>query len=103
MWTVEPLLISEINGLPIFELLAIVFLSSFVLTAIRITAKKRWVLVLRQPLVVFLVGVVGICGSDFAYIFGTQYAAVAHVVLIDYLWPTLTILFTSLLPKEKCT
>lgn len=101
MWTVEPLLISEVNSLPIFEVLTIIFASSFVMTAIRLTLKRRWHLVLKQPLFIWLAGMLGICASDFAYIYGSQHAPIAHVDLIDYLWPCLAICFTSMLPKEK--
>lgn len=100
MWTVEPLLISEVESLPIFEVLAIIFTSSFILTSIRLTIKRKWHLVLRQPAFVWLVGVFGICVSDFAYIFGAQHAPIAHVDLIDYLWPCFAICFTGLLPNE---
>lgn len=103
MWTVEPLLISEVNGLPIFELLAIIFASSFALTAVRLTVRRAWHTVLGQPALIWLVGLIGICGSDFAYIFGAQQAPIAHVDLIDYLWPCLAVAFTSMLPKERFT
>lgn len=101
MWALEPLLVSEINRLPIFEVLAIIFLSSFAVTAIRITRNKSWKCLLTQPAYVWLVGVVGICASDFAYIYGSQFAPIAHVELIDYLWPSFAILFASFLPSEK--
>jgi drug/metabolite transporter (DMT)-like permease len=101
MWTVEPLLISEINRLPIFEILFIIFFSSFTITAIRLTIRKQWMSVLKQPLFIWLVGIMGICLSDFAYIFGAQQAPIAHVDLIDYLWPCFVIGFSGLLPNEK--
>ncbi len=101
MWTVEPLLISSVNDLPIFELLTIIFFSSFAITAVRITLNKRWHLVLKQSAYIWLAGFVGICLSDFAYVYGSQYAPIAHVDLIDYIWPCMGIFFTSLLPKEK--
>lgn len=103
MWTVEPLLISEVNELPIFEVLAIIFFSSFALTAFRLTKHKRWHLVLKQPAFVWIAGLMGICMSDFAYIYGAQHAPIAHVDLIDYLWPCLVVAFTSMLPKERFT
>ena len=101
MWTVEPLLISEINRLPIFEVLFIIFSSSFALTAIRLTIKKQWMTVLKQPVFIWVAGIMGICLSDFAYIFGAQQAPIAHVDLIDYLWPCFVIGFSGLLPNEK--
>jgi len=101
LWTVEPLLISEVNSLPIFEVLTIIFMSAFLFTSIRITKKRLWGTVLKQSWVVWLAGIVGICASDFAYIYGAQFAPIAHVDLIDYLWPCLVILFTGFLPKER--
>jgi drug/metabolite transporter (DMT)-like permease len=65
--------------------------------------RGSWHTVLKQPAFIWLAGVAGICGSDFAYIYGTQYAPVAHVDLIDYLWPCLVVAFTSMLPKERFT
>lgn len=103
MWTLEPLLVSEVNGLPIFELLAIIFFSSFFITAIRATKKKRWGLILKQPAFIWIAGFMGICASDFAYIYGSQHAPIAHVDLIDYLWPCLVVAFTSMLPNERFT
>lgn len=103
LWTIEPLLISEVNSLPIFEILTIIFASSFLLTAIRLTLKKRWSLVLKQPLFIWVAGIFGICASDFAYIYGAQHAPIAHVDLIDYLWPCFAICFTGLLPQERFT
>ncbi|MBS0290181.1 MAG: DMT family transporter [Proteobacteria bacterium] len=100
IWTIQPLLISEINGLPIFELLAIIFFSSFLLTFFRLAKQKRWHII-KQPLYVWLAGFLGICASDFAYIHGAQYAPIAHVDLIDYLWPCLVIAFACMLPKER--
>jgi drug/metabolite transporter (DMT)-like permease len=103
MWTVEPLLISEVNGLPIFEVLTIIFFSSFMLTAVRLTQTRRWAKVLKQPALIWIVGFLGICMSDFAYIYGAQHAPIAHVDLVDYMWPCLVVLFTSMLPKERFT
>ncbi len=103
MWTVEPLLISEVNELPIFEVLAIIFFSSFALTAIRLTKRRAWGSVLKQPAFIWIAGLMGICLSDFAYIYGAQYAPIAHVDLIDYLWPCLVVAFTSMLPRERFT
>ena len=101
MWTIEPLLISEVNSLPIFELLFIIFFSSFALTAIRLTIRKQWLSVLKQPIFIWVTGIMGVCISDFAYIFGSQLAPIAHIDLIDYLWPCFVIGFSGLLPNEK--
>ncbi len=62
--------------------------------AIRLTLLKRWHL-LKQPLMIWIIGIIGICGSDIAYITAVKYAPPAHVDFIDYLWPFLVILITG--------
>lgn len=101
MWAIEPLLISEVQRLPIFELLSIIFASSFLITAFRLTINKSWKTIRRQPLTIWVAGILGVCGSDFAYIHGAQHAPIAHVDLIDYLWPCVAIVLVGLLPREK--
>lgn len=101
LWSLEPLVIAEINDIPIFEMLTIVFTSSFLVTAIRVTIKKKWKQIFSQPLFLWLIGSTFICGSDLAYVLGAYCAPIAHVDLIDYLWPCFVVLFISLLPREK--
>jgi len=101
LWAIEPLLVSELTALPVLEALAIIFFSAFAFTAVRITLKKGWGQIFKQPLFIWVVGTIGICCSDFAYIYGARFAPIAHVELIDYIWPCMVIIFTGLLPKER--
>lgn len=103
IWSLYALLVSEILvNLPIFETAFLVFSISFVAMAIRLTLKKQWSLV-KQPFIIWLIGIIGVCGSDLAYVSAVKYAPPAHVDFIDYLWPFLVIVFTSFLPKEHFT
>lgn len=101
LWAAEPLLVSEMTGMPIFEALSIVFLSCFIPNAIRLTLTKKWHIVKNQPLFVWLMGIACICGSDLSYILGAGCAPIAHVDLIDYMWPCMVVLFIGMLPKEN--
>ena len=101
IWAVEPLLVSEIKTLPIFELLTIVFMSSFSVTAIKLTISRKWSTVKNHYPWIWIAGLVGVCGGDFAYIYGAQFAPIAHVDLIDYLWPCVAVVFTGFLPNER--
>ncbi len=101
LWAVEPLVVSELINVPLFEILAIVFTSCFLLTAIRITILRRWKIILQQKLFVWIFGVFAICGSDLCYLVGAKLAPIAHVDLIDYLWPCLIVVFLGFLPNEK--
>jgi drug/metabolite transporter (DMT)-like permease len=101
LWAVEPLLVSELINVPAFEALTIVFISCFLLTAIRITMLRRWKIILRQNVFVWIFGVITICGSDLCYLLGSKLAPIAHIDLIDYLWPCLIVVWISFLPNEK--
>lgn len=101
LWTVEPLVVSELINIPIFEALTIVFSSCFILTAIRLVIIKKWKIILQQKWYVWVAGFIAICGSDFCYIFASHFAPIAHVDLIDYLWPCLLVIIVGFLPNEK--
>jgi drug/metabolite transporter (DMT)-like permease len=104
VWSLYALVVSElVHNLPVCETLFFMFTTSFVAMSIRLTIKKQWDILFRQPLFIWIIGVIGICGSDFAYITAAKYAPPAHVDFIDYLWPFLVILFSGFLPKERFT
>jgi drug/metabolite transporter (DMT)-like permease len=101
MWSLYALVVSElVSNLPVFQTLFLMFGASFIVMALRITLLKRWHLV-KQPWFIWLVGVIGVCGSEVAYIMAVKYAPIAHVDFIDYLWPFLVIVLSSFLPKER--
>jgi drug/metabolite transporter (DMT)-like permease len=100
LWVAEPLLVSEMTGMPIFEALSIIFFSCFIPNAIRLTLTNKWHVVRNQPIFVWLIGIACICGSDLSYILGASCAPIAHVDLIDYMWPCMVVLFIGMLPKE---
>lgn len=103
IWAMYALLISEILiSLPVFETIFFMFGINFLVMLIRLTVTKQW-RILKQPLLIWLIGIVGVCGSDFAYVAAMQYAPPAHVDLIEYLWPFLLIICTSFLPQERFT
>lgn len=101
LWVVEPLLVSELEGFPLFESLTLIFTSCFIVTALRITLAGKWHAILKQPLFVWIFGTLTICGSDFCYILGAYCAPIAHVDLIDYMWPCFIALFIGFLPNQR--
>ena len=101
LWAIEPLVVIELEGLPLFQALTLVFLSCFALTAVRVTLAKKWSIIFRQPIFAWCFGILAICGSDFSYMLGAFSAPIAHVDLIDYLWPSLLVVVMGFLPNEK--
>jgi len=103
VWSLYALIVSELLGnLPVFQTLFLMFLICFVAMSVRVTLLKKWA-ILKQPPIIWIIGILGVCGSDVAYVTAVKYAPPAHVDLIDYLWPFLVILLSSFLPKERLT
>src|SRR4029077_14154363 len=56
---------------------------------------------LRQPLLAWVVGVGGLFGYHALYFLALRLAPPAEASLVNYLWPLLIVLFSSLLPGER--
>ena len=56
---------------------------------------------MRQPLVAWVVGVGGLFGYHALYFLALRFAPPAEAGLLNYLWPLLIVLFSSLLPGER--
>lgn len=98
LWSTCALATTQILRLPIFEILSIIFLSSFLLHSARLTLQKKWHLV-RQPLSQWVLGISGVGVQQISYIFAFKLAPAAEVDLIVYLWPIFVTLLAML--KEK--
>lgn len=102
MWSLAALFTAAVESIPTFEILSIVFIISFSVTAIKLSTSKTWHKVL-QPWPIWLLGIIGIYGNDVLYVSAFKHAPAVQADLINYLWPILVILFAGLLPKEKLT
>jgi len=56
---------------------------------------------LRQPPLAWIVGVGGLFGYHALYFLALRFAPPAEAGLLNYLWPLLIVLFSSLLPGER--
>lgn len=101
-WSALAVMTAAVKMIPTFEQLAVAFSVGFILTAVKLTIKKEWYKV-KQPLIIFLLGIVGIFGNDFCYVEAYKHAPPAQVDLINCLWPIFIILFSALLPRERFT
>src|ERR1700731_4470843 len=63
----------------------------------------RWEAIrsLRQPPLAWMVGVGGLFGYHALYFLALRFAPPAEAGLLNYLWPLLIVLFSSLLPGER--
>lgn len=101
LWGMLALLTSYCGSIPPFQLTAMTFCIAFVAGAIAfIRAGADWSL-LRQPLSVWLNGILGLFGYHALYFMALYTAPAVEASLINYLWPVLIVLLASLMPGEK--
>jgi drug/metabolite transporter (DMT)-like permease len=87
--------------IPAFQLLAMTFAIGAITCALTWIGRANAVKTLRQPLVAWVVGVGGLFGYHALYFLALRFAPPAEAGLLNYLWPLLIVLFSSLLPGER--
>ena len=98
LWSLLAFLTAASGTMPAFQLTAVTFaIGGLSLLALRPGAIKA----MRQPLPVWLLGVVGLFGYHFCYFFALRNAPPVEAGLINYLWPLLIVVFSALLPGER--
>lgn len=102
MWSTLALFTVLAGDIPPLELLAISFSIAFCIGCIMWIKKgKQSFKYLKQPLWIWLVGVGGLFGYHFFYFLAIKNAPPLQANLINYLWPLLIVIFSTLLPNEK--
>jgi drug/metabolite transporter (DMT)-like permease len=101
MWSLLAVLTVATGKIPAFQLAAM----TFAIGALAAFASWIWrpeaFNALRQPPLAWLVGVGGLFGYHALYFLALRFAPPAEAGLLNYLWPLLIVLFSSLLPGER--
>lgn len=101
MWSLLALMTAASGTMPPFQLSAIAFsIGSLPGIAVLIARPERRAL-LRQPIQVWLVGIIGLFGYHFLYFTALRNAPAVEAGLIAYLWPLLIVVGSALLPGER--
>ena len=101
MWSLLAVMTVATGTIPAFQLAAMTFAIGAVTCALGWIGRTDAVKALRQPLVVWVVGVGGLFGYHALYFLALRFAPPAEAGLLNYLWPLLIVLFSSLLPGER--
>lgn len=101
MWSLLAVLTLATGRIPAFQLAAMTFAIGAVAASASWIARPGAVLALRQPPLVWMVGVGGLFGYHALYFLALRLAPPAEAGLLNYLWPLLIVLFSSLLPGER--
>jgi len=101
MWALLALLTAWSGDVPPFQLAAMSFAIASVIGLVMLKVRGVGFSVLRQPLPVWLLGIVGLFGYHALYFAALRNAPAAEASLIAYLWPLLIVLGSALLPGER--
>jgi drug/metabolite transporter (DMT)-like permease len=101
MWSLLAVMTVATGKIPAFQLLAMTFAIGAVTCALTWIGRADAATTLRQPLIAWIVGVGGLFGYHALYFLALRFAPPAEAGLLNYLWPLLIVLFSSLLPGER--
>ena len=101
MWSLLAVMTVATGTIPAFQLAAMTFAIGALAAAIGWIVRPQAVRALRQPPLVWAVGVGGLFGYHALYFLAVRLAPPAEAGLLNYLWPLLIVLFSSLLPGER--
>ena len=101
MWSLLAVMTVATGKIPAFQLAAMTFAIGAVTCALTWIGRADAAKTLRQPLIAWIVGVGGLFGYHALYFLALRFAPPAEAGLLNYLWPLLIVLFSSLLPGER--
>src|ERR1700716_1674358 len=101
MWSLLAVLTVATGKIPAFQLAAMTFAIGALVGSLTWIGRPQAVNALRQPPLAWIVGVGGLFGYHALYCLALRFAPPAEAGLLNYLWPLLIVLFSSLLPGER--
>ena len=101
MWSLLAVMTVATGTIPAFQLLAMTFAIGALVCSLGLVLRPGAVSALKQPPLAWAVGVGGLFGYHALYFLALRLAPPAEAGLVNYLWPLLIVLFSSLLPGEK--
>src|ERR1700716_1612537 len=101
MWSLLAVLTVATGKIPAFQLAAMTFAIGALVGSMTWIGRPEAIRSLRQPALAWMVGVGGLFGYHALYFLALRFAPPAEAGLLNYLWPLLIVLFSSLLPGER--
>jgi drug/metabolite transporter (DMT)-like permease len=101
MWSLLAALTVATGKIPAFQLAAMTFAIGGLVGLLTFIGRPGAIRALRQRPAAWAVGVGGLFGYHALYFLALRFAPPAEAGLLNYLWPLLIVLFSSLLPGER--
>ncbi len=100
LWSTSGILSTFVIGIPTFEILSIAFFISFSLSTVKTAATGNWGILKQSPWL-WVIGGLGVFGSESLYIAAIKHAPISHVDILYYTWPLFLVIFSRIILKEK--
>jgi len=101
MWSLLSVMTVATGTIPAFQLAAMTFAIGALVGSLSWIGRPDALAALRQPPIAWIVGVGGLFGYHALYFLALRLAPPAEAGLLNYLWPLLIVLFSSLLLGER--
>jgi len=101
MWSLLSVLTVATGHIPAFQLAAMTFAIGALVGVLGLIGRPGAIVAWRQRPVAWIVGVGGLFGYHALYFLALRFAPPAEAGLLNYLWPLLIVLLSSLLPGER--
>src|SRR3982750_196091 len=101
MWSLLSVLTVATGKIPAFQLAAMTFGIGAAVAFTSFMWRPAAFGAVRQPLLAWIIGVGGLFGYHALYFLALRFAPPAEAGLLNYLWPLLIVLFSSLPPGER--
>jgi drug/metabolite transporter (DMT)-like permease len=101
MWSLLAVMTVATGKVPAFQLAAMTFAIGALVGLLTWIGRPKAVDALKQSPLAWAVGVGGLFGYHALYFLALRFAPPAEAGLLNYLWPLLIVLFSSLLPNER--
>ncbi len=101
LWSLLAVMTVASGTIPAFQLAAMTFAIGGCVGLCTWIGRGEAAKSLRQPPVVWAVGIGGLFGYHALYFLALRFAPPAEAGLLNYLWPLLIVLFSSFLPGER--
>jgi len=101
MWSLLAVMTVATGTIPAFQLAAMTFAVGALVGSLGWIGRPDAIGALAQPPRAWIVGVGGLFGYHALYFLALRFAPPAEAGLLNYLWPLLIVLFSSLLPGER--
>src|SRR6202023_29144 len=101
MWSLLAVMTVATGTIPAFQLAAMTFAIGALVGSLSWIGRPEAIRALAQSPLAWVVGVGGLFGYHALYFLALRFAPPAEAGLLNYLWPLLIVLFSSLLPGER--